>query len=323
MAEEGERPWLKYPSLLKYVPTALIHLLVVEMLPVWGFALAAKTAALKWAQHDITQKIVFNRDFDGAANASDTVAMIRDATLFDHQQCIKEVVSSYVFFDEPEAKTCVGCEGALRCEYENETPIIFYATWGAVLLAGCMAAVVLVKAALLGVLFKSFGSGAYIHFTWELEQMTVYKVMIYIMMLLTAFTLAVFIFDAEESAELFHFVSLFGFDCVTLLICVKKISSPALEVHHWRRSYEFDDVLFRRSWASLFSQDNDRFGTVLNDAFWRAKCGHPKKLDELIEYVPEMGGYSNVENLLHICTWLQQNEDCDTDCDGSEEMLQS
>jgi len=145
-----------------------------------------------------------------------------------------------------------------------------------------------------GLCWASFGRGDYLFFTWELETMCFWRVLVWLMLIYTAcawggvFLLPFWEYLQDNGTPLKHLaqiVEVLGFALVTQLMCLKKLLKPPAKVHHWarsRRAEEFASITFTRTWKNLFIQNNDVFSSLLIDALWCATKTHEDALQQLL-----------------------------------------
>eukprot|EP00928_Gymnodinium_smaydae_P078016 TRINITY_DN615_c1_g1_i1.p1 TRINITY_DN615_c1_g1~~TRINITY_DN615_c1_g1_i1.p1 ORF type:complete len:355 (+),score=51.53 TRINITY_DN615_c1_g1_i1:98-1162(+) len=332
----------KYPSLWR-VPTALFHLITMEMVPIWGVGFAAVTLSLHISSYDVRSNVMLKDSlYCSPKNDSLRTGTLRTAhssdghveSLLHTELCFASVISKEVNSPlEADVRVCAGCEdgGVLDCSKAPEF-LQLARNWAGIGWFGfmlcCAFAVYILLAYFLSArenagagYFHSFGSGAYIHFCWDLERTLIYKVLLWTTTLYAvgyvSFVVCYYVFRRdvidqaladEDHGFLFTFTTLaksFGIDMAVLIVCVKKLWSPAVRAHHWIDArQEFRKVVFKRNWAALH-EGNDTFGQKLVDALWRYLNGQRKPLETLFS---EEHSEMSIESFVKLCSNLQKCE---------------
>lgn len=308
------------PSLLP-LPTALVHFLGVELLPVWGFGGATFTAA--------KNVILFYVQDDTILRCRKQVDQVQqNATFLNHAQCVSGAVGRFMITTEKlkALKTCPGCaSGILDCHNVHDQSFWTNVLWTSIVLTSATVLATLCAFASRGLCCKSFGSGAYLLFTWELETRCFYKVLVGVMLAFTAFAwggvalvpLWEYMEGDEPMKHAMQVVEVLGFAFITQIICLKKLLKPPAKIHLWNkgvRAEEFASITFRRSWKDFVGQNNDVFSSLMVDALWCAEVGQEKNLEKMLpDDFP-------VHKFMTMCSQLQLTESSDKEGSGEESV---
>jgi len=242
-------------------PTALVHLLGVELLPVCGFAVASWSAAKKFmAREFLVTRYVERLPGQAALEAMDAIQLqsfpqsgLR--TLQDHLECVNAAVVHFTFtYDATRALQCPGCGGQLECP-ESYAPVALPPlVFGALGLTGLLVAWIIGCFALRGLCLHRCGSGAYLHFTWELEQRFPYRALVRVMLAATVLTMAMMLLTVLGTADegsVWSLTELVGMDAVALVVCLLRLLVPRTGIHHWIDGKQLGTYLFHRTWLKL------------------------------------------------------------------------
>jgi len=279
------------------LPTALVHFLAVELLPLWGFYGASFSAAKNVIKFDVQDSTRFGNPLVQNVVASTFLnSSLHDETLLTHEHCISQAVGKFMVTEANSSvlKGCPGCEsGYLNCNHFKDQSFWTNVLWASIVLSTITAASCICAFASYGLCRESFGSGGYLLFTWEMETMLFWRVLVWAMLLYTAVAwggvvLMPFWEYLEGGTPRKHFMQIvetLGFALITQLVCLKKLVKPPSKVHHWARSpraEEFASVTFTRTWKNFFTQNNDTFSSLLVDALWRATIDQEDALNQLL-----------------------------------------
>lgn len=150
----------------------------------------------------------------------------------------------------------------------------------------------------------SFESGLYLDFTWHIFRRSEYKWCIGIMasgpvLLPILWLIQIIIYDLENQLSVLEGSSLSG---LLLLFALSSLAFKNTPIHHWRTSEEFLRIKFRRSILHLFFSNNASFGMKVVDALWVADYGD---LSRLKHYLADA---SQADIVHRICRDAQASE---------------
>jgi len=272
-------------------PTALVHLLGVELLPVFGFCCASWSAGKHFVAHELmaTRFVGVELAASPASEQVDSHVGV-PPTLQAHVDCINHAVVEFMTTEDiNSAFECPGCGAGLTCP-ESVAPVALpVMVLGALALAGLLLLWVLGAFFQRGLCLRRAGSGAYLRYTFELEKQVPYRALIYIMLSATALTMAIMLITVWTSTSGSSFNSLMemvGMDALTLIICLWKLLVPKTGVHHWMDFHALSSCTFTRTWLRVprfLPEGNDVFASKLVDAMWQAKNGQKKLLRQMLD----------------------------------------
>jgi len=269
----------------------------VELLPVWGFFGASFTAAKNVIIFDVQDSTRFGTPHGQSVVAAKFLnSSLRDETMLTHEHCVTQAVGKFMVTEEdsPALKSCPGCQsGYLNCNKFKDQRFWTNILWVSLVLGTITVMACACAFTSYGLLRESFGSGGYLLFTWEMETMFFWRVLVWAMLIYTACAwggvlLMPFWEFLEGGTPRKHFdqiIEVLGFALITQLVCLKKLVKPPAKVHHWarsRRADEFASVTFTRTWKDLFTQNNDTFSSILIDAMWCANIGQEDALRKIL-----------------------------------------
>jgi len=261
------------------LPTAFVHLFCVELLPLW-------ILIASWYQSYVT---FLMNDLGSTCAPQQNTTTIAKVNL-----CFRSAALRYLAFGPLDA-TCqyrnVGYVLASShgtksfgngvCNFIYKNHVHLPAFWAVPLLSGILAAYVYIQWLLL---VKSkpdavkFGSGAYLRWSWTLENDRMYKVIVILISLSPIglalfqmfYTLTAYLRFSPQEAQLVSNNALsIIYNSGLTLFAIKKLAFPNTPCHtHW--TTDFDDYSFQRGPLELFSESNDWFGMRLVDAMWKA-----------------------------------------------------
>jgi len=312
------------PSLIPF--TALLHLLMGEMIPVYLTGGAAFTAAKKVIVYSIMEHTALDVQ---QVRLDVNVTTLGNRTLHDmqslqrHVQCVNSAAVKFMVTPltmEQLLATCPCCQsGLLDCSKVPSQAMMAGCLWTCLVLTALTVGSTVVAFLSWGLLKESYAHGRYFLFCWQLENSWYYKVPLYCMALfVTIFwsgILSLIIFGfawsmtteevAEHGAEdVASIIQVLGFCFVTQVVCLGKLLKPALKVHSWTKNgdiHDFGNITFKRTWGGFFHH-NDFFSVKLVDACWCAKNGTLDRLEALLQ--PK----HRAEDVLQVISELQKKE---------------
>lgn len=273
-------------------PTALVHLLGVELLPVYGFGIAIWSAGTHFLAHEF----MANR-FVGRITAQMPTAQPRGGssladmppTLLEHVDCLGKSVSDFMWTaDATSAYQCPGCDATMECPKTFAPGVLPLLIYGAISLTALLICWILALFAARGLCCRRAGSGAYLWFTWELETRLAYRIIVMVMLLATVITMAIIVLVplAESGVQMHHsLLSMLLMDAVAFVICLWRLLMPRTGIHHWADGQQLYQCHFRRVWFKLpriLPESNDSFASKLIDGLWQAKNGNKTFLRQMV-----------------------------------------
>jgi len=143
----------------------------------------------------------------------------------------------------------------------------------------------------------SFGSGAYLVWSWHLEKCTTYKVLLVFISFFPMLNFLILVVDIIDRGRLYGEWSAADYTgtkdgssmnqkivlmsllvpTILLLAALGSLAFPIAPTHSWDAK-EMDKIVLGRTWANLFSESNDLFGFRLIDALWKADSGKTEAL---------------------------------------------
>lgn len=284
------------------LPTAWIHFFFVESFPIY-------TAMLSW--HHIINQI--NTRCELLFHNIDTSLIERyfsDLFFLGYASHIEMTFSG------------VGSDGSLRLPDRTvegvDIPWLIIA-W--ILPTGAGALYLYVWLIFANECIWDFQSGEYLHFTWNLPKRRPYQWLLVVMAFAPVILMVVWIFQISAYADefvydinarvLYSVLLPFIFFVVSLLV----LAFPHTPSHAWDND-DMEQLMFRRSWASMFFQRNEKFGMKLMDALWTAQNGD---LSRLARYLHDPSG---AEAVLEICQRAQQAEADRSDAESSSDEVE-
>lgn len=274
------------------MPSALVHLLGVELLPVYGFGLASWSAGTHFLAHELmaTRFVgrigILNPEEEPRGGSGQAKL---PPTLLQHVDCIGKSIWDYMWTRDPlSAYQCPGCDETMECPKTFAPGAIPIIVHGALVLTYILIAWVLGQFAWRGLCCRRAGSGAYLWFTWELETRLAYRVIVKVMILATLLTMALilFVIVADGGDQIHHsLLSMVTMDALALTICLRRLLVSRTGMHHWVDSQQLRRCHFHRTWFKLprtLPESNDAFASKLLDALWQAKHGNKKYLRQLV-----------------------------------------
>jgi len=261
------------------LPTALVHLFAVELLPLWVLNASWYESYVSFLTNDL---------------GSTCAPQQNTTTISEVNFCFRRAAQHYLVFGQLNGN-CeypnVGYDlnkGIGTFNFGNEVCNSVYKNrvhlptfWAVPLLSCCLAAYVWVKW-ILCVMAKpnamKFGSGAYLRWSWTIEQETNYWVIVVLLsispILLALFQMlytltAYWRFSPREAQLVSHNALSIICNSGLTILAIKHLAFPRTPCHtHW--DSEFDNFSFQRGPCALFSESNDWFGMVLVDSMWKA-----------------------------------------------------
>jgi len=269
-------------------PTALIHLSCFELLPLWILNASWYTSYLVFLEHDL----------GSTCAPTENKTMLSEVNL-----CFTRAAKRYLISGQLDAECRyslvgykLGQNAALdnlhsnMCNLSYKYHLNFLGFWALPILSICLAAYVYVTWVRL-VMDKPqaiyFESGAYIRWSWILENHWIYKVLV-LLIAMSPISLAglqlLYFFEAQSKMEPSK-AALVSNNALSIMVnsglniaATVHLAFPKSPCHeNW--SDKFDDVDFQRHYFALFSESNDWFGQVLVEAMWEHAVVH--KSEEL------------------------------------------
>lgn len=197
---------------------------------------------------------------------------------------------------------CQNAKEAKVCEYYGNIMYDFVA-----FPAVCLLLYVLVSFMMSGAP-RSFGSGAYLGWSWKLERSMTYKVLVAVMCFMPFLNMLAVISEMFEHRiyEGRWFAKGVGgnldattlcrrliLPSVLLLAALFSLIFPEMPVHSWDHN-KLKSVVLARSWGNLFCESNDMFGFKLIDALWKAESGKTETLQSFLRDPQDMAMVQSV-----------------------------
>eukprot|EP00933_Yihiella_yeosuensis_P011089 TRINITY_DN1180_c0_g1_i2.p1 TRINITY_DN1180_c0_g1~~TRINITY_DN1180_c0_g1_i2.p1 ORF type:complete len:361 (+),score=41.29 TRINITY_DN1180_c0_g1_i2:90-1085(+) len=150
----------------------------------------------------------------------------------------------------------------------------------------------------------SFESAAYLQFTWQITREPLYRYCVAVMtiaplVLPVIWIVQIVYYDLENQIAVLKGSALSG---VLLLFSLNLLAFPSVPYHDWCANERFQALRFRRNLLHLFLGRNATFGMKLVDGLWAAQNGDPSRLER---YLQDTG---QVADVLRICQQAQQSE---------------
>lgn len=287
-------------DLLEFLPTAIIHFLCVELVPVYVIGFYFYNLVVNDGSACFMQVVRSEPTFGGRH--------INHLTEIELQSCVQDAFKDMLISGRFRID-CKGEGGEARVElFDNPFQgnfsdlqalrMVVIGTWFTLLMCGLLVTYSLFCFAREG--SWNFRSAAYLVFTWELEQRRTYRVLGFLLaggictMVLHSLMVKSFAKTSIYNVDAVKFLKM-QFDLAVVIYSVKLILYPGTPVHRWEHS-PIRHVLFKRHFVHLFSQSNDKLGAFLLDALWRANHGQMEALKHQMYHPQDAYVFLNLAN---------------------------
>eukprot|EP00434_Breviolum_minutum_P018948 symbB.v1.2.016709.t1/scaffold1282.1/size127056/4 len=263
-------------------PTALIHFLCVELVPVYVIGFYFYNLVVNDGSACFMQVVRREPGFGGRH-----INHLSDVEL---QSCVQNAFHNMLVSGQFKID-CIGSQGEAHVDlfdspFEGNFSdlqalrMAILGTWFTLGMCALLVTYSLLCFAREG--SWSFRSAAYLVFTWELEQRRSYRILGFLLaggivaMVLHSLMVKSFAKTSMYSVDHVRFLKM-QFDLAVVIYSVKLILYPGTPIHRWQHT-PISHIRFKRHFVHLFSQSNDKLGAFLLDALWRANHGQMEAL---------------------------------------------
>mmetsp|Transcript_110424 Transcript_110424/g.330274 ORF Transcript_110424/g.330274 Transcript_110424/m.330274 type:complete len:305 (+) Transcript_110424:122-1036(+) len=283
------------------VPLTLMHLLLVEPLPIYTFYISYVDV--------LTSLVAFLETW--YVTASDMPDAHKNETLGSWVACINDEVFAACFTMSTNFRG--------KCLPSDDGNYVGLANVGCLLVCCFVAACPIVVVALKGEV--DVCRGGFLACKWEFEQSAFYHRAATLLLLYTCATGVFAVYETSTTlssrvltalAEAFLYYQLAG---VLMLVTSAAALARAQDLNLDYRSEEFRKLRFRRTWKDVLLQSNSAFGLRLENAALLAKAGHTEELEAMLAHG------SALEVAIRVCSRVESSDgavgESDSEAGGS------